>query len=100
MTCKAVQKSDQMVCSVCDLVWDVNDFSPPRCGKTCRGYIQSRETRKEKILGFDDQVKFDIGSDTVTVSFDNDGRLTVRSEGQLMINPQASNTIVLTTRRF
>ena len=31
MSCKAVQKSDSMVCDLCELQWDVNDHSPPTC---------------------------------------------------------------------
>lgn len=32
MTCHAKQYSDTMVCAECNLVWDVNDPHPPRCG--------------------------------------------------------------------
>lgn len=32
MTCKARQYSDQMSCSECGLVWDMNDDDPPECG--------------------------------------------------------------------
>jgi len=30
-SCEAVQKSDQMYCDKCGLVWDVNDPYPPAC---------------------------------------------------------------------
>lgn len=30
--CQARQHSDQMICSKCGLVWDVNDPEPPECG--------------------------------------------------------------------
>lgn len=29
--CEAVQVSDQMRCERCDLVWDMNDYDPPKC---------------------------------------------------------------------
>lgn len=29
--CKASQHSDQMICSACGLVWDINDPEPPEC---------------------------------------------------------------------
>lgn len=29
--CQAVQRSDQMNCDACSLVWDVNDPEPPEC---------------------------------------------------------------------
>lgn len=29
--CQAIQHSDQMHCSVCNLTWDMNDSDPPRC---------------------------------------------------------------------
>lgn len=32
MRCHAVQHSDQMVCHVCHLAWDMNDPEPPPCG--------------------------------------------------------------------
>lgn len=32
--CKARQYSDQMVCSECELYWDINDEDPPTCGKS------------------------------------------------------------------
>lgn len=31
--CRAKQKSDQMYCHRCSLVWDVNDPEPPKCRK-------------------------------------------------------------------
>lgn len=31
MTCKARQYSDQMVCTTCNLAWDINDQDPPMC---------------------------------------------------------------------
>lgn len=31
MNCKAQQYSDQMVCKECDLMWDMNEQSPPYC---------------------------------------------------------------------
>lgn len=30
--CEAIQRSDQMSCFACRLVWDMNDAAPPRCG--------------------------------------------------------------------
>lgn len=32
--CEARQHSDQMVCGLCGLAWDVNDPYPPTCAKT------------------------------------------------------------------
>lgn len=29
--CQAKQKSDSMVCTHCNLAWDVNDKNPPNC---------------------------------------------------------------------
>jgi hypothetical protein len=34
--CSATQVSDQMVCTPCGLVWDVNDHEPPQCGGTAQ----------------------------------------------------------------
>ena len=31
MSCQAQQMSDSMVCSVCEISWDVNDPDPPTC---------------------------------------------------------------------
>jgi hypothetical protein len=31
--CEARQYSDQMNCTKCGLIWDMNDHEPPRCGK-------------------------------------------------------------------
>lgn len=40
--CKALRMSDQMVCRVCNLVWDVNDSEPPECkGPTITGWMDT-----------------------------------------------------------
>lgn len=31
MKCKARQYSDQMICHLCKLTWDMNDMDPPEC---------------------------------------------------------------------
>jgi len=42
-SCEAVQHSDQMMCRRCDLAWDVNDPSPPKCRR--------RRSDMRKVLG-------------------------------------------------
>ncbi len=51
MTCKAKQYSDQMVCEVCDLTWDMNDPKPPVCGKEpeLKIYTSEKEMLKDII---------------------------------------------------
>lgn len=39
MKCQARQYSDQKVCSVCGLQWDMNDPEPPEC-RGFRGYAE------------------------------------------------------------
>lgn len=31
--CQARRHNDQMICSACGLVWDLDDTEPPACGK-------------------------------------------------------------------
>ena len=53
MTCKAIQQSDEMFCAECNLRWDVNDHSPPRCGLTVPKTTKYNVTvtrRAEKVI--------------------------------------------------
>lgn len=38
--CYSKQHSDQMVCPVCNLRWDVNDPDPPRCDSVRKATIE------------------------------------------------------------
>lgn len=40
--CKALQHSDQMICSPCGYVWDVSDTEPPECRCNCSSSTQPR----------------------------------------------------------
>jgi hypothetical protein len=46
--CKAKQFSDQMVCTECVLVWDMNDPAPPRCKMTEEEQVPSRAQSRPK----------------------------------------------------
>lgn len=39
MKCQARQVSDQMSCSACGLVWDINDLDPPLCGMHGESFV-------------------------------------------------------------
>lgn len=47
MNCAAQQYSDQMVCHLCDLTWDVNDYQPP-----CHRHLRGDMTPAELITGY------------------------------------------------
>jgi hypothetical protein len=45
--CFARQYSDQMICSACGLIWDLNDPEPPACGKIDK---RTKKIKKLKVL--------------------------------------------------
>lgn len=47
--CFARQYSDQMICSACGLIWDLNDPEPPECGR-----VDKRTKAIKKLAKFDE----------------------------------------------
>ena len=46
--CKAVQHSDQMVCDLCNLTWDMNDPHPPKSTK-CNPIVSDNATLRDEL---------------------------------------------------
>jgi len=48
MACNARQQIDEMYCSTCNLRWDMNDPSPPKCKPGTKSNIKKRRKRGNK----------------------------------------------------
>jgi len=46
--CKANQQSDEMYCAKCNLRWDMNDPSPPKCRPGTKSNIKKLRKRRNK----------------------------------------------------
>jgi hypothetical protein len=49
MACQAYQTSDQMMCGVCKLQWDVGDQEPPKC-KNLKGTGVTKRVRDSEVV--------------------------------------------------
>lgn len=46
--CKAVQHSDQMICTACGLVWDVSDPEPPECKENQQPVVRTTDDEQDE----------------------------------------------------
>jgi len=79
--CKAIQHSDQMFCSKCQLVWDMNDCEPPQCeGEVMDNVLKFyTATNTDHIL---EQAMGDF-SDILIIGYDHNGDLDIRANKDL-----------------
>ena len=69
--CLARQYSDQMVCHVCGLCWDMNDPDPPECQKVDRRSKEAKEGVDAGLLhakerrGLPDELPHEIATEMV-----------------------------------